>query len=77
MMGNQIGDEGFKDVADMLKVNNTISKLYITDYQITTAANCSHLSEGLAQNTGLCYFSIGINDELTDKSIYKTCVQAS
>jgi hypothetical protein len=73
MMRNQIGDEGFKDVADMLKVNNTISKLDITDCQILTAANCSHLSEGLAQNTGLRYFSIGTTDELTDQHIQNRC----
>ena len=53
---NRIGeDEAFKHVADMMKVNNTISFLGISSFQIS-AAFCCHLSEGLALNTGLRNF---------------------
>jgi hypothetical protein len=69
---NRIGDKGFKDVTDLLEVNNTIITLHIPHYEIT-AASCSHLSEGLAQNTGLrCWLSIGTY-VLTDEHIENLC----
>jgi hypothetical protein len=53
MCGNRIGTEGVKDVADVMKENNTISDIWINSCQITSAADCCHLSEDLALNTRL------------------------
>jgi hypothetical protein len=50
MIGNQIGDEGFKDVADLLKVNN------ITNCQITTAPNYSHYQRDWHRTLGYITF---------------------
>jgi hypothetical protein len=72
MRGNRMGSEGVKHVADMMKVNNTISYLGISSCQIS-AADCCPLSEGLALNTGLREFYIGDEDRLTDGHVQNLC----
>jgi hypothetical protein len=65
--------ESFKDIADMMKVNNTVNELSILSSQIHDADYC-HLSEGLAQNTGLRSLHIRtVNDRLTDEKIQNLC----
>jgi hypothetical protein len=73
MWGNRMGAEGVKDLADMMKVNNTVIELGIKSCQISSAAACCHLSEGLAQNTALRGLSMGGNDRLTDDHIQNLC----
>jgi hypothetical protein len=73
MMGNIIGSEGVKEVADMMKVNNTLVKLGIESCRISSAADFRHLSEGLAQNTGLRELSMGCSDRFTDEHVKNIC----
>jgi hypothetical protein len=68
-----MGAESVKDVADMMKVNNTVTKLEIRSFQIN-AVDCCYLSEGLAQNTGLRELSFGGNDRLTDDHVQNLCL---
>jgi hypothetical protein len=76
MNGNQTGSEGVKDVAVMMKVNNTLRELSIQSCHIG-ASDCFYLSEGLALNTGLREFAIGNShgnhDNVTDEYIRNLC----
>jgi hypothetical protein len=76
MCHNRIGaGEGVKEVADMMKVNNTVSKLIIQSCQIN-AVDCYHLSKGLAQNTGLLSFcTLEALLSGSPMRMFKTCVQ--
>jgi hypothetical protein len=73
MCDNRMGSEGFQEVADMMKVNNTVIELRIISCQTSSAADFCYLSEGLAQNTGLRGLSMGGNDRLTDDHVQNLC----
>jgi hypothetical protein len=74
MAGNQMEAEGYKDVADMMKVNNAVIAIFIGSRDISSAADFCHLSDGLAQNTGLwCTLCMGLEDGLTDEHVQNLC----
>jgi hypothetical protein len=73
MWGNQMGVESVKDVADMMKVNNTVSKFGIRPCHISSATDICHLSEGLVQNTGLRELYMGGQNRLKDDHVSTLC----
>lgn len=52
LSNNQIGNRGAKELSEILKVNNTVDKLFISNSPIG-AEGIKHLAEALKQNTTL------------------------
>jgi hypothetical protein len=74
MVGNPMGAEGVKDLADVMKENTTLRVLSIDLYTTkTSTADCCHLSDGLALNNRLVQFSIYGRSRLTDEHVKNLC----
>ena len=56
LLGNNIGDEGAKYIADMLTVNKTLQKIFL-DNNIIGDKGAESIATSLSVNTGIRYMA--------------------
>ena len=60
MLGNKIGAEGVKHLSEALKVNKTVTQIYLGDNEIG-AEGVKHLAEALKDNKTVTDIKLGDN----------------